>query len=286
DVVGSRFNSFIDGDFRELASVSGQLNYRVTDWFKVFGAVEYKQDSGHAYWGTPLVPVSFAGPFAINGVVRGTAINTFDGTVIGPLTVDSRTLTTNYNVADNSTGARELWLRTGFEWSSINGFTMKDQAYYYQAQRHWIDSETYAFNLATALIDRDRFFVTHNQHILGNNLDLLWNSQPFGLDNKFAMRFQTSSNWITFTQEGNPDAYPFDSVTVINPVQELYGHLFPDGRNLRLDTVAASVEDRIKLTSAFALFGGVRLDNFTLTKDGVNFDGTIPAGLPFTQFWN
>jgi iron complex outermembrane recepter protein len=290
DVVGSRFNSFIDGDYRDLASVSGQLNYRVSDWFKVFGAVEYKQDSGHAYWGTPLVPVSFAGPFAINGVVQGTAVNTFNGTILGPLTVDSRTLTTNYNVADNSTGARELWLRTGFEWSSIDGFTMKDQAFYYQARRHWIDSETYAFNPATSLIERDRFFVTHDQHIIGNNLDLLWNSQPFGLDNKFAMRFQTSSNWITFTQEGNPDAYPFDSgdngVTVINPIQGLYGQMFPDVRNIRLDTVAAAVEDRIKLTSAFALIGGVRLDNFTLTKDGANFNGTIPDGLPFTQLWN
>ena len=74
DVVGSRLNSFIDGDYRDLASVSGQLNYRVSDWFKVFGAVEYKQDSGHAYWGTPLVPVSFAGANSVNGVVQGTAV--------------------------------------------------------------------------------------------------------------------------------------------------------------------------------------------------------------------
>ena len=61
---------------------------------------------GHAYWGTPLVPPSFAGPFAKNGVVSGTAVNTFDGSILGPLTVDLRTLTTNYNVADNSIGAQ------------------------------------------------------------------------------------------------------------------------------------------------------------------------------------
>ena len=57
----SRFNSFIDGDFRNLTDLSRQLNYRVTDTFKTFAAVEYKKDSGHAYWGTPLVPTSFAG---------------------------------------------------------------------------------------------------------------------------------------------------------------------------------------------------------------------------------
>ena len=61
DATGSRFNSFIDGDFRNLTDLSTQLNYRVTNTFKTFAAIEYKKDSGHAYWGTPLVPTSFAG---------------------------------------------------------------------------------------------------------------------------------------------------------------------------------------------------------------------------------
>jgi len=59
----------------------------------------------------------------------------------------------------------------------------------------------------------------------------------------------------------------------------------PDIRNSRLDTLAASFEDRLKLTSAFALIGGVRLEDFTLARDGINFDGTIPTGLPFSQTW-
>ena len=109
--MGSKLNSFIDGDFRDLAGLAAQLNYRVTADFAAFAAFEYKNDYGHAYWGTPLVPVSFAGSHAVSGVVSGTAVNTFDGSIIGPLTIDSRTLTTNYNVADNATGAHDLWLR-------------------------------------------------------------------------------------------------------------------------------------------------------------------------------
>ena len=102
DISRSKFNSFIDGDYQNLTNFSTQLNYRASDTFKTFVAFEYLKDDGHAYWGTPLVPTSFAGPNAINGVVSGIAINEFDGSIIGPLTVDSRTLTTNYNVADNS----------------------------------------------------------------------------------------------------------------------------------------------------------------------------------------
>jgi iron complex outermembrane recepter protein len=285
DVSGFHLNGFIEDVYRNIGTLSTQVNYRLSDWFKTFVAVEYKQDSGRAYWGTPLVPIAFAGRFAVNGVVSGTAINTFDGTNLGPLTVGGRTLTTNYNVADNSTGARELWLRSGFEWSPNNGLTIKDQVYYYQAQRHWIDSETYAFNLTTSMIDRDRFFVTHDQSVMGNILDLLWKSQPFGMDNRFAAQLLTSTNRTVFGQEGNPNAYPFDSVTVVDPIPGFYGSMFPNIRNSRLDTVAATFEDRLKLTPAFGLIGGVRFDDFTLTRDGVNFDGSIPNGLPFSQTW-
>src|SRR6202040_2001128 len=64
DASQSKINSFIDGDYQYLSNFSTQLNYQLTGAFKVFAAVEYKKDDGHAYWGTPLVPLSFAGPFA------------------------------------------------------------------------------------------------------------------------------------------------------------------------------------------------------------------------------
>jgi iron complex outermembrane recepter protein len=284
DIGQSKIASFIDGDYQDLTNFSAQLNYRVTDSFKVFGAIEYKRDEGHAYWGTPLVPISFAGPFAKNGVVSGTAISTFDGSVLGPLTVDSRTLHTNYNVADNSTGAQELWLRGGFEWALSNDITLKNQAYDYNAKRHWIDSETYGFDLATSTIDRDRFFVTHKQQVAGDNTDLTWNSSFLGMENRFAAQLQASRNDITFTQEGN-GGFPADTVSVLNPDPGLYGVMSPNIRNSRLDTIAGSFEDRLKLTPMFALIGGVRVDDFTLSRNGINFDGSIPNGQPFTKNW-
>ncbi len=252
-------------------------------------AIEYKKDSGHAYWGTPLVPTSFAGSHAVNGVVSGNAVSTFSGDNLGPMTIDWRTLTTNYNVADNATGAQELWLRSGFEWTPLNNVTVKDQVYYYQAQRNWLDSETYAFDdgavFAPGVIDRDRFFVTHNQHVVGDNIDFLWDSRLFGMDNRLAAQLQVSGNWITFVEEGDPNDYPYDFVSVVDPAQGVYGPEFPDTRNRTLDDVAAAFEDRLKITPEFALIGGVRVDDWTLTSNGIDFDGSIPAGEPFTQTW-
>ena len=293
DVSGAKYNSFIDGDFRDVTGLATQLNYRVTEAFSTFVAVEYKKDSGHAYWGTPVVPVSFAGLHAVNGVVSGTAINTFDGSVIGPLTIDSRTLTTNYNVADNATGAQELWLRGGFAWQPLSNLTIKDQVYSYQAKRNWLDSETYAFSSTMSLpcpgpqpvcIDRDRFAVFHNQNIFGNNADLTWDSLIFGMENRFAAQLQTSSNRITF-KEDISEPFPDDTVSVINPQPGTYGPLQLSTRNSTLDDIAGSFEDRLKLTPAFALIGGLRVERLTLSRDGINADGTIPGGLPFSVSW-
>ena len=288
DIVGSQINSFIDGDYRDIGDVAAQLNYHATNNFMVFGAVEYKKDSGHAYWGTPLVPTSFAGPFAKSGVVSGSAVSEFSGDIIAPVTIDSRTLTTNYNVADNATGAQELWVRSGFEWTPLNNVTIKDQVYFYQAKRNWIDSETYAFDdgaaIAANTIDRDRFAVSHNQNVVGNNLDYLQDSQLFGFDNRFAAQLQVSRNWFKFSED-NEGGFPQDSVTVIAPSSGLYGPIEFDIRNNTLDTVAGSFEDRLKLTQAFALIGGVRVEDITLSRSGMNFDGTIPDGQPFTKVW-
>jgi len=293
DVSSSKIASFIDGDYQQLNNVSGQLNYRVNDVFKVFAAVDYKRDDGHAYWGTPLTTTTFSGPFSTHNVVAGSAINVFDSMNIPPIspaTVDSRTIRTNYNVADNSVGAHELWLRGGFELKVTEDVTIKNQTYDYGAKRHWIDSETYAFNPTTSQVDRDRFFVTHKQQVIGNNTDVAWDSSFYGMENRLAAQLQVSRNDIQFGQEGG-NTFPFDSVDPINPIPGFYGVMQPNIRNSTLENLAGSVEDRLKITPWFALIGGIRLEDIRLTRDGINSPDmpgdpfTVPAGLPFSQNW-
>jgi iron complex outermembrane receptor protein len=288
DVSSSKINSFIDGVNDQLNNVSGQLNYRVNDAFKLFAAIDYKRDDGHAYWGTPLTTTDFSGPFSTHGVVAGSANNVFFGTpdtFLSSVTVDSRTIRTNYNVADNTIGAHELWLRGGFELKVTEDITIRNQTYEYGAKRHWYDSETYAFNTGTSLVDRDRFFVTHKQQVIGNNADVSWDSSFYGMENRLAGQIQVSRNDIQFGQEGNPDTFPFDSVDPINPVPGFYGVPMPNYRNSTLENLAGSLEDRLKITPWFALIGGIRLEDIRLSRDGVNFDGSVPVGQPFTKNW-
>jgi len=107
DVSRSSLSGFIDDVNTKIFDLSTQLNYRVNEDFKVWGALEYKKDNGSAYWGTPLVSASFAGANAVSGIVSGShnSFNVAGNPSLGPVTIDRRTLTTNYNVLDNRDSA-------------------------------------------------------------------------------------------------------------------------------------------------------------------------------------
>ena len=157
-----------------------------------------------------------------------------------------------------------------------NDITVRNQTYYYQAQRHWLDSETYAFNTTTnATIDRDRFFVGHDQHLVGNNTDVIWNnSYLFGMENRFAAQLQVSRNKLIFSGS-KPADFPrtpstcsiriAGSMACSSPTPMTAGSTLSRRRSR---TVSSS-------TPMLALIGGVRVDDFDARqRAAVNFDGT------------
>jgi iron complex outermembrane receptor protein len=56
DLLESGQKGYIDDIHRDLTGVAAQFNYRASDVFTWFGAIDFKRDDGTAYWGTPLVP--------------------------------------------------------------------------------------------------------------------------------------------------------------------------------------------------------------------------------------
>jgi len=273
-------NSFIDDVHKDVSNLATRFNYQNSDVFKSWIAFEYYKDSGKAYWGTPLVPVSFSGPFATSGIVSGSHVN--GGTFPGPVTIDSRTLTTNYNVLDNSASATQYWLRGGFEWELAPNLTLKNQSYGYLAQRTFFDSENYQFDTTTNLVSRDRFFVGHDQQLFGNIASLTWDTKLFGMDNRFVAELAASRNGINFSESAN---FPSDEVSLVDPVRGVFGPLETLTRTSVLDTVSQSFEDRLKITPTFALIGGVRIDELEIYRNGLDSTGAVDEGFPFSKAW-
>ena len=282
DVSRSSLNGFTDDTNTKTLNVSGQLNYRVSDSFKVWGAIEYKQDKGTAYWGTPLVPIAFSGSHATTGIVSGSYVSNYNGTNLGPVTIDNRTFKTNYNVLDNHVKADELWLRGGFEWNVTGDLTLKSQMYGYGAEREWFNSEVAAFNAVDNRVDRERFFVAHDQKLIGNVTDLTWNANVAGMDNRLVTTFAASN--LDFVRPGAAN-FPHDQVSLVDPARGTYGLLTTQRQTAKIDNESLSIEDRVKVTRTFALIGGLRVEHIGLDRSSKNVAGVERAGLPFSKSW-
>lgn len=288
----SHFNNkgFIDDTYSKLSNVSGQLNYRVNENLKIWGATEYRQDNDRFYWGTPLVPANAPGIVPTYGVVSGLWSNYYlgGGTPV-PVTIDARTLTTNYNVLDNHSGANELWLRSGFQWDITNNISLKSQVYGYDAHRHWFNNEISSFdqtigNFAGAQsIYRERLALDHAQRLYGNITDLTVNSNVGGMDNRFVATVAASSNQFNVSQD---TLFFNDYVDLLNPDRGLYGPRSDEKIYTHLDTTSLSFVDRLKLTSTFALIGGIRFENIELSRTRFDENGLLKASYPFSKTFN
>lgn len=282
DVSRSALNGFADDTNTKTLDVSGQLNYRISDSLKIWGAIEYREDRSKAYWGAPLVPVAFSGSRATAGIVSGTYVSSFNGTNLGPITIDDRTFNTNYNVLDNRNVAQEVWLRGGFELKLAPDLTLKSQAYAYGAERSWFNNEVEAFNTATNAVDRSRFYVAHSQRLVGNITDLTWDANIAGFDNRLVTTL--SSSYLDFVRPGAAN-FPGDSVDLVDPNRGFYGLLTTKQQTARIDNEALSFEDRLRLTRTFALIGGLRVEHIGLDHNSTDPAGIVNAGFPFTKAW-
>jgi iron complex outermembrane recepter protein len=282
DISRSSLNGFIDDTDTKTFNVSGQLNYKVSENLKIWGAIEYKEDHSSAYWGTPLVPVAFSGPNATHGIVSGTYVSNDNGTNLGAITIDGRTLTTNYNVANNYVNANELWVRSGFELAINDELTLKSQVYNYDAQRQWQNSEVAAFNSILNMVDRERFFVAHDQELVGNITDLTWNTKIAGMDNRLVTTVAASN--LDFGRPGAAN-FPHDDVPLVDPSPGLYGVLTTQNQTAVINNQSLSFEDRLKITQAFALIGGIRVEGIELSRNSTDITGADKAGFPFSKDW-
>ena len=289
DVSHTNDNGFIDDTYSRLTNVSGQLNYKVTDSFKIWGAAEYKQDKDRFYWGTPLVPANAPGIIPTTGIVSGTWSNYYLNGRTGtpnPVTIDARTLSTTYNVLDNHSGANELWLRSGFQWDITSNVQLKSQVYAYDAQRHWFNNEINSFidDPASAnfgQVYRERLSVDHDQKLYGNVTDLTINTNVAGFDNRFVATVAASSLQFNVVQD---DFFNNDIVNLVNPDRGLYGTQQTKNFYTHVDNVSLALEDRIKLTSNFALIGGIRVEEINLARTAFDVDGNLRSadGYPFS----
>ncbi|BEP43558.1 TonB-dependent receptor [Variovorax sp. V15] len=219
---------------------------------------DYLRDNNQAYWGTPLVPASFA-------TQPTNVVSTPDGRVI-----DRRLARSNYNVPDDENTSETYWLRARLTGQLDGGWSWRNEFSANKANRVFRNSESAVF-VAPASIARDQTLITHDQDFWLNRFDATHKGTLGGMDNRFVAGGEYSE-----TRFGSQRRFSNGSAATANllrvPVFDPYIAPFNDslalttGAGNRTDTTSnvkvasAFVEDAIKPVRGLTLVGGLRHD--------------------------
>lgn len=268
DLSRTASHGYVRGAKSDSANATLALLWKPNRRFELELGLDYLTDHPSNYYGTPLVPASFAGA-AASGIVR-----TADGS-----TIDRRLRHVNYNVGDARIASTQYLPRARWRWQAADGITITDDAYYFYADRAWANAETFAFNPVSGLVDRDRFFVFHEQHLAGNRLSASFAAPLAGLANRFVIGIDTSKLDFVRTR-GFPDG---DSVDPFAPAPGSFGPLAGRRSPTRWRNAAVFLEDALDVTDKLKLTGGARAERFDLTRENYGPDGSFQANTSFER---
>lgn len=268
DASYHRTDGYVDDAPSNSFNLTGALLYKPSDTLSVEFSVDFLKDDISPYFGTPLIPGAFAVD-PIEGILSSSQ----------GLAIDRRTRFKNYNVSDYRTKSWQVWPRLVINWSPSDTLTLSNTAYWFHADRQWANAENFIFNTTTGRIDRDRFFVFHNQDIIGNQFSATVSHSLLGMDNKFVLGMDYSH--LDFIRSrGFPDG---DSVDLLNPDPGLFGPFAKRVSPTRWDQIALFGEDVLSFTPDLKLVTGFRTERLLLTRENFNLNGSFNAATSFKR---
>lgn len=209
-------------------------------------AYEYQTKDHQPYWGTPL----------LNPTVEAR--------------YDPRTRFKNYNAANGSYEQTVQWYRSILEYRFSDDTKLTNTAYHYDADRKYLNVESYRYNAANTQVIRGSAFPTrHAQTLIGDKLDLLHKSMLAGMPSIWSAGIDVSRN--KQTRYPSPSISP---VSTVDPLRFEVENFFdipgvlppytPDRTN-RVFTNAVYAENHTRFAPAWSLISGLRWEHIRLS---------------------
>ncbi|EHK67545.1 TonB-dependent receptor [Achromobacter arsenitoxydans] len=254
----------IDRNSNKLDHLTTGVAFDVAPRTRLDLSFDYSRDTGHAYWGTPLIPRSLAKD--PTGVV-----STPDGRVL-----DRALAGNNYNVLNDRNEAEAYWWRARVTHQLSSSWTLRNELAMNKVDRLWKNSESATFS-APDSVDRDQTLITHNQRYLINRFDATHTGTLGGLSNKFVIGGELSKTSLDNKRRfSNRSASTADAlrVSLWNPDVGYYNDdpalmSGPGNRtNYSSDVRGAALflEDALKLTDRWTVVGGYRYDRIHVDR--------------------
>ncbi len=264
DFSHSQTDGWMQRNSQKSDHLTGAASLSLAPSVKLDLALDHLRDDIEAYFGTPLVPASFAAE--PTDVVSDSA-----GRVI-----DKRLARTNYNVSDALMESESLGLRANLAWQVSPQWHLRNELSAYDADRHWRNAESLSF-VAPDRINRDQVEVTHDHQVLGNRLDVSHEGQVGGMKNRFVAGVEISKTDFASQRRfsnGSAETNETLQVAAVNPMVGTFNDspaLFTGSGNrtditAELATTALFAENALTLTPAFTLVGGLRHEHIELDR--------------------
>lgn len=261
DLSRSSSDGYVDGERRRALTGAFSLLTDLTPQLSHTLAYEYQQEHvDRPYWGTPLLnPVS--------GVGR----------------IDPGTRFKNYNAADGVYEQTVEWLRSIVDYRLSAQTSFKNTFYHYNALRDYRNVEVYRYNASnTQVVRSSAFLQRHDQELTGNRFEWQHKGSLAGRETEWVAgvdysinrmkRFpRTVSGPISSVDPYTFSTEPFFSIPGMTP------GFVPDRSN-RVTTLAAFLENRLRLLPSLSLVTGLRHDRITLEVENLRtVTATDPA---------
>jgi iron complex outermembrane receptor protein len=259
-----RSDGFVERNARKSDHLTGGVSLALAPAVKLDLALDYLKDDLQPYFGTPLVPASFAAE--PTDVVSDSA-----GRVI-----DKRLARTNYNVADGRSASESLWMRAKLGWQLAPAWQLRNEFSTYEADRLWRNAESLVF-VAPDRMNRDQVDVRHDHKVLSNRLDVSHQGLLGTLGNRFVAGIELSKTGFASPRrfsDGSASTNAALQVAAVNPAVGLYDDraALSTGTGNRtdvtadVDTTALFAEDALSLTERLMLVAGLRTERIELER--------------------
>lgn len=196
---------------------------------------DYSQQRPERYWGTPLN----------NG------------------RIDSSLRHENYNVEDSTIAYEDKRLRGRIEWNATNWLTLRNELYYFEANRHWKNLEQYSLNPSPRTVDRSDYLeIKHNMEQTGNRLEAALRNQ----------QHRAVFGWeVAKVNFRNTNNFAFTGSTTVNANNPAHGNFLGGDLTFpKFDTEttlnAFYAEDAWQLAERWLLLAGFRYDTADVSR--------------------
>lgn len=259
DVSRTATDGYVRGAHAYSNEATGSATWRITPKLALQLSLDYLQDRPSGYFGTPLVPTSFATD-PLKGVLTSSTV-----------AIDRPMRYVNYNVGNAHIGSTQVWPHIFLTWHPTENVSVENYLYYLHAYREWFDAETYTFTMAQPgyvgipRINRDRFMVIHHQNMIGDQGSVSYSHPIFGHANKVVVGYEYSH--LTFYRtRGFP---PNDSVDPFQPDPGIFNTLYPTPvstlhTSSKWNWYGAFFEDVLNLTNNLRLVTGAHYNQLQL----------------------